>query len=123
MNTKVESGESRMDGLKWLVVLALIIGGAWANSYYADQFEVIYRALALVALGVVICLVAVQTEKGSAFWSLLKEAQVEVRKVVWPTTQETNQTTFLVSVVVVITALLLSVVDWGIGHVAKLVIG
>ena len=31
--------------------------------------------------------------RGGAFWGLVKEAKVEIRKVVWPTRQETVQTT------------------------------
>ena len=123
MNAKVESGEFRLDGLKWLVVIALIGGGAFANSYYAGDVQLIIRVVAMVLLGIAVCFVAVNTAKGQAFWTLLKEAQVEVRKVVWPTNAETNQTTLLVSVVVIIMAVILWVLDWGIGQLAKLVIG
>ncbi len=33
------------------------------------------------------------SEKGRAVWDLAREARVEVRKVVWPSRQETTQTT------------------------------
>lgn len=122
MNPKVESGTYQLDGLKWLVVFALIIGGAIANSYFADALPLIVRVLAMVAVGLVAAFVAIKTAKGQAFWSLLKEAQVEIRKVVWPTRAETNQTTLLVSVVVVIAAILLWFIDWGVGRIAQFVI-
>lgn len=123
MNTKVEPGEFRFDGLKWLVVFLLIGAGVFANSFYAGEVKLLYRVLALVALAAVVCFVALNTAKGFAFWTLFKEAQIEVRKVVWPTNAETNQTTLLVAVVVVITAVILWVLDWAIGQLAKLVIG
>jgi len=123
MNTKVEPGEYRFDGFKWLVVFLLIGIGVFANSYYAEEIKLLYRVLALLVLGGVCCFVALKTAKGFAFWSLFKEAQIELRKVVWPTNAETNQTTLLVAVVVVITAIILWILDWAIGQIAKLVIG
>lgn len=123
MNVKVETGDFRFDGLKWLIVAALIGGGVFANSYYADDVTLLYRVLALVAIGIFAGFVAVKTAKGNAFWRLMKEAQIEVRKVVWPTNAETNQTTMLVGLVVVIAAVILWILDWGIGQLVKLVIG
>lgn len=120
---KVEEKEYRLDGLKWLVVVALVLGGAFANSYYSQEVAILYRVLVLLVVGVVAAYVAVQTAKGDAFWSLLKAAQVEVRKVVWPSRQETTQTTLVVSVVVLVTALLLWALDTGLGYFASLIIG
>ena len=54
--------------------------------------------------------VALQTEKGGAFWALLKDAKNEIRKVVWPTRQETVQTTLVVVAVVLAMGLVL----WGL---------
>ena len=42
---------------------------------------------------------------------MLKEARVELRKVVWPTRVETGQTTAIVIVVVLIVALILWALD------------
>jgi preprotein translocase subunit SecE len=123
MSANVDSAGFRFDGLKWLVVAGVIGGGVFANSYYQDDFNLLVRVLALVALGILAAFVAVNTAKGNAFWRLLKEAQVEVRKVVWPSNAETNQTTLLVSVVVVIAAVILWFLDWIIGQLAKLFIG
>jgi preprotein translocase subunit SecE len=59
-----------------------------------------------------------QTEKGAWAWNLAQEARVEVRKVVWPTTQETTQTTLIVVGVVILVALILWAMDsslsWGV---------
>ena len=49
--------------------------------------------------------------------------RVEVRKVVWPTRQETIQTTMVVMVVVIIVALFLWFLDWGLGGIARWVMG
>lgn len=123
MNAKVESAEYKLDGLKWLVVIALVIGGAVANTYYSAEFPVLYRVLAMVAVGGVACFVAVNTEKGNSFWELLKASQVEIRKVVWPTRQETVQTTLIVVAVVIVAALALWGIDTFFGFIASKIIG
>jgi len=109
MNAKVDSGESKLDSLKWLVVILLVAVGVTGNSYYSDQ-SLLYRVLALLALAAVAGFMVLQTVKGKAFFTLFKEARVEIRKVVWPTRQETTQTTVIVVVVVLIMGLVL----WGI---------
>ncbi|MEW5249006.1 preprotein translocase subunit SecE [Microbulbifer sp. 2201CG32-9] len=122
MNAKVEAKTFRLDGLKWLLV-ALLVGAAVAgNSYYAE-FPLLYRVLAMVALIVVALAVAFNTAKGNALWTLLREAQAEVRRVVWPTRQEATQTTLIVMVVVLIMALILWALDSALGWAASKVIG
>jgi preprotein translocase subunit SecE len=117
MSNKAETGVYQLDGLKWLVVLGIVAGGIYANSYYA-AIEPLFRALAGVLAVAVAIGVALQTEKGAWAWDLAKEARVEVRKVVWPTTQETTQTTLIVVGVVILLALILwgldSSLSWGV---------
>ena len=109
MNSKVSDDVSKFDSLKWLVVIAIVAVGVVGNSVYANE-SLLYRVLALVALAIVAGFVALQTAKGKAFFRLFKEAKNEIRKVVWPTRQETLQTTLIVVVAVLIVGLLL----WGL---------
>lgn len=67
--------------------------------------------------------VALQTEQGKAFNQLRKDSMVELRKVVWPTRQETLQTTAIVLVFVLIVALLLFVLDWVLNGAISMLIG
>ena len=109
MNAKAEAKDSRFDLLKWLVVAALVVVGVVGNQYFSGE-PILYRVLALIALAVVAAVIALQTTKGQAFFVLAKEARLEIRKVVWPTRQETTQTTLIVVAVVLVMALLL----WGL---------
>ena len=109
MNIKAEEKDSSFDVLKWVVVAALVVVAVVGNQYFSAE-PILYRVLALLALAAVAAFVALQTSKGRSFFSLLKEARVEIRKVVWPTRQETTQTTLIVVVVVLVMALLL----WGL---------
>jgi len=122
MSTKAETSEYRLDAAKWIVVLGILAGGIYANSYYS-AIEPLYRALAGVLVAAAAVVVALQTEKGTAVWELAKEARVEVRKVVWPTPQETTQTTLIVVVAVLIVALLLWAIDSGLSWGVQGIIG
>jgi len=117
MSSKEEISEYQLDSLKWLLALTIVGVGIYANSYYA-AIEPLFRALAGVLVAAFTVGVALQTEKGAWAWNLAKEARVEVRKVVWPTPQETTQTTLIVVGVVILVALILWALDsslsWGV---------
>jgi preprotein translocase subunit SecE len=118
----VEQTAGRFDSLKWLVVAALVAVGVVGNSYFADQ-SLLYRVLGLLALAAVAGLIALQTAKGAAVWALIKGSRTEIRKVVWPTRQETVQTTMIVVVFVVVVALMLWGLDSLLGWLVSLAIG
>ena len=47
-----EAAAGRLDSLKWVVVLALVGGGVYGNSYFGDQ-PILYRVLALLVLSLI----------------------------------------------------------------------
>lgn len=122
MSAKAELNDSRFDVIKWVVVALIVSVGVFGDSYFSAE-PVLYRAIALVVLGLVAGFVALQTSKGKAFWSLLKEARIEIRKVVWPTRQETTQTTMIVVAVVLVMALILWGLDSLLGWIVSQFIG
>ena len=122
MNVKAEAKDSRFDLLKWLAVAALVIAGVVGNQYFSAE-PILYRVLALLVVAALACVIALQTAKGKAFWVLAKEARVEIRKVVWPTRQETTQTTLIVVAVVLVMSLLLWGVDSLLGWLVSLIVG
>ena len=121
MNTNTETtSSSALDWLKWLVVIALLGGAVYGNWYYQDE-SLLLRVVALLAVALVAVLIAVQTERGRNTWNLLKESRSEIRRVVWPSNQETTQTTMVVLVLVLIFALILwgldSLLSWGVSSI------
>ena len=118
MSNKVETASgSRLDPVLWLLVVAIVLGGVYANTLF-QELNVLIRAVAGIAVVGVALAIAMQTVNGAAVWSLAKEARVEIRKVIWPTKEETTQTTMIVVVVVILVGLLLwamdSALSWGI---------
>lgn len=121
-NANPEAKSSSLDIVKWLVVILLVAAGVAGNMYFANE-SLLYRVLGLLAIGLLALYVYVQTVQGAALWDLIKESRKEIRKVVWPTRNETTQTTLIVVVFVVITALLLWGMDTFFGWLASMVIG
>lgn len=101
---------NRLDGLKWALVAVVVAIGVFGNYYFSAE-PLLYRVAGVLVLGLGAGFLALQTVKGSAFWELVKEAKVEIRKVVWPTRRETVQTTLVVIVVVLIMGLILWALD------------
>jgi preprotein translocase subunit SecE len=122
MNAQVESADDRLDVLK-LVVAALLMCAGLAGYYVFASHSLLLRVLGLVGCVLVAAVIGLRTEKGRAVWAFFHEAQIEVRRVVWPTRDETVQTTGLVIVVVVIAALVMWMLDWVLGWGIQFVIG
>ncbi len=121
MVAKAEDG-SRLDSLKWVLVVLLVAAGVGGNVYFSGE-SLLYRVIALLVLALVAGLIAAQTSRGAAFFELLKGARNEIRKVVWPTRQEGTQTTLIVVAFVVVAALILWGLDTLLGWLASLIIG
>ena len=119
-NNEVSVG--KLDPLIWLVVVAIVFGGVYANMQFVAE-SVLIRAVGGLVLAAVAIGIALQAVKGRAAWDLAREARVEVRKVIWPTRQETTQTTMIVVVVVIVVGLLLWALDSGLSWGVRAVIG
>jgi preprotein translocase subunit SecE len=117
-----ETTTSRFDSVKWIIVTVLLAAAVVGNSYFSDQ-SLLYRVLGIVAISAVAGLIALQTAKGAAFWTLVKGSRNEIRKVVWPTRQEAVQTTLIVVAFVLLVALILWGLDSFLGWLVSLAIG
>ncbi len=118
MNSNVETSGGSLDTVKIAIALLLVIGATVA-FYMFPQESLLFRVMGLLAAVIFAVLLALQTRKGKEIWGFVQGAQIEVRKVVWPTRQETVQTTLIVILMVVFVAILLWLLDmflgWSIG--------
>ena len=120
--TTETSSSGVLNWFKWLVVLALVGAGIYGNWFFRDE-SLLYRVGALIVVAIVAALVAVTTTQGAATWSLMKESRAEIRRVVWPTRAETNQTTLVVLGLVILFAFILWGLDSALSFVVSRVIG
>jgi preprotein translocase subunit SecE len=110
MNAKTEVQDSRMDTLKLVVVVALLLAGVAGFYYFADQM-LLLRVLGLLVMAGLALAVGLQTGKGRALAGFVVDARNEVRKVVWPTRAETVQTSLAVFAVVIVVGIMLWLFD------------
>ena len=118
MNLDAETTGGTLDTIKLGLALLIAIAALVGFYFFADE-SLLYRVLGLLAAAGLSTSVAMQTEKGRHVWGYFQDAQIEVRKVVWPTRQETVQTTFIVIIMVILVAIILWLLDmflgWSIG--------
>ncbi|MCW8926041.1 MAG: preprotein translocase subunit SecE [Xanthomonadales bacterium] len=120
MSSKTESSRPAFtDTLLLALVVVVLLGGIGAYYYYQGLVGAPIRVAGLMAVILLSAWVAAQTHKGGTFFRFLKEADIERRKVVWPTHQETMQTGLMVIIVVIIISLFLASVDWMIGAAVR----
>ena len=113
----MEQQQSRGDTVKLAVSVAVLLAGAVAYYYFAEQSTLVRVIGLLAAVGVAVA-VASRTALGRQLLGFSLEVRTEVRKVVWPTRTETMQTTLIVVATVLVVAILLWLIDafllWGV---------
>lgn len=122
-NVQQEGSSSTLDTVLWVLAAVIVAVGIYGNSVYSNEYSVFYRALALAPMAIVAGLALIKTSKGAAFLRLVKESRQEIRRVVWPTRQETTQTTLMVAVVVVVMGLILWGLDTALNSLVSMIIG
>ena len=110
MSAKQAKKTNPADILKWIVGLLIAIAAVGGNVYLESRLSAPVRAAGVIVLMVVALLTLKTTHSGGVAWRFVKDSRMEMRKVVWPTRQETVQSTIMVVAVVAITALIL----WGV---------
>ncbi len=124
MNSKAESNRSPVvDSMLLVISVAMLIGGIWAYYFYQELAITPVRVAGLIGVTLVAAWVAAQSTQGAALFRFFKEADIERRKVVWPTHQETLQTSLMVIVVTIIISLFLAGVDWLLGALVRSLLG
>jgi preprotein translocase subunit SecE len=109
MTEQVQQGVTVLDTAK-LVAGAAILGAGIAVFYLLPDLPIWLRWIIVLAALVLGTLVGLLSAPGKTFWSFVQASRTELRKVVWPTAQETRQVTLVVFVMIVI----LSAFFWGL---------
>lgn len=112
MLSTIDSQKLKVDRLLWGLIISLVLAGLAGNYYFLSQQSILVKLAGFLALTAVLVAIAYQTTGGRKFWLLLKESVQETRRVVWPTRQETVQTTMAVLGMVVVMGLLLWTADF-----------
>ena len=122
----VHSG-SPLDIVLWVIALILLVGatmvGQYLPAYWAPANNIWVRVGVILACIVAALGLLYATHQGKGFVRLLKDARIELRRVTWPTKQETVTTSWHVLAVVVIASIVLWCFDYILGWLMKFIIG
>ncbi len=124
MNTQSETSQSgALDIVKLLIAAAAIIGGLY--SYYFFEFQISLPLRVLMVLGGAGAgiAIAMTSTQGQRLWHFIQGSRVEIRKVVWPTRQETTQTAIAVFVFTLIMGVFFWILDSGLLWLTRKLVG
>jgi len=124
MNTNVETETPVLDIIKKIFSALIVVAAVSAFYYFSvdhdsiKEIRLLFRVLGLVSVIVAVLGLMSTTSTGKFVLSFVLESKQEVRKVIWPTRDETMRTTLLVFAMVFIVGLILWVLDmflfWGV---------
>ena len=101
-----------------ILSIGVLISGMILFYYYSDV-RLFYRVVGMISVVIFSAFIAYQSDFGKLVYSYVTDSKVELKKVTWPTKQETTQTTLGVIFVVIIVGILLWLFDmllgWAIG--------
>ena len=111
------------DIAKYVLALLIAVGGLVAFYWFDGQWPTVARVLVLLVGLVLGVVVFMATAKGVETREFLSESRFELRKVVWPTRQETTRTMWVVVAAVIVISLILAAFDWVIQLGIKALLG
>jgi preprotein translocase subunit SecE len=109
--SNVESSQNAGEKLRWWLAIGVMIAGVAANLYFVDTYPTIIRVLMVVAGVLIGGFLGYTTPKGKEFARFVRNANVERQKIVWPTKNETIQSTIIVIVMVIVISFFLFMLD------------
>ncbi len=124
MNEQVrDNNDGGAGGFLALVVAIVLLVGGIAGFYLLDA-RPDWQRWGVAGIGLVAGLAVFGLSSvGRRFWQFTLDSRIELRKVVWPSRQETIQTTIMVFVFVTIAGLFFWLLDLGLAWVTKTLTG
>ena len=124
MSAQTETSESGvLDIIKLLLAAAAIIGGLYSFYFYEFEISLPLRVLMVLGGAAVGIAIAMTSTQGQRLWAFIQGSRVEIRKVVWPTKQETTQTAIAVFVFTLVMMLFFWALDSGLLWLTRRFVG
>ena len=111
------------DTAQLIAAITLVLGGIIAYYVLKSRPEAWASWVAMFGGIAVGFLVFAFSQYGRNFWRFVLESRVELRKVFWPTRQETTRTMLVVMAVVILMSLMLAGMDLVIQAAVKWLVG
>ena len=112
-NIELKSNKTYLKAAIGVLVAGMIL------FYYFSDIRLFYRVVGMIAVLILSGYIGYQSDFGKLVYSYVTDSKIELKKVTWPTKQETTQTTLGVIFVVIVVGILLWLFDmllgWAIG--------
>ena len=122
MTEQVQESATALDAVKLAAGVAILAGGI-VGFYLLGELPIWLRWIIVLAALVVGTLVALQSKQGRTFWAFVQSSRVELRKVVWPSRDETTKVTIYVFIVIVVMGLFFWGIDTLLGFLTRWLTG
>jgi len=124
MTTQSETSQSGvLDIIKLSVAAATIVGGLYSYYYYEFEISLPLRVLMVLGGAGAGIAIAMASTQGQRLWHFIQGSRVEIRKVIWPTKQETTQTAIAVFVFTLIMGVFFWLLDSGLLWLTRKLVG
>ena len=124
MTTHTETSEGgAFDIVKLLVAAGALLGGLYGYYFYENDLSLPLRVLMVLGGTGAGIAIAMTSTQGKRLWHFIQGSRVEIRKVVWPTKQETTQTAIAVFVFTLIMAIFFWALDSGLLWLTRKLVG
>jgi preprotein translocase subunit SecE len=124
MNAQAETSQSGvLDTIKLLIAAGVLVGGLYAYYYFEPTIAQAIRVLMVLGGAAAGIGIAMTSTQGQSLWHFIQGSRVEIRKVVWPTRQETTQTAIAVFVFTLVMMLFFWALDSGLLWLTRSLVG
>jgi len=117
----LKKGSVQLNTILSIVILLCSIALFYLNPFVLNT---LFKVLILLFGLVVAAYFFIKSALGDRFLYFVKETRIELRKVVWPSREETVKTTGMVMIAVIVVAIFLWIVDafftWGVKSISLL---
>ena len=117
----LKKGSVQLNTIISIVILLCSIALFYLNPFVLNT---LFKVLILLFGLVVAAYFFIKSAQGDRFLYFVKETRIELRKVVWPSREETVKTTGMVMIAVIVVAIFLWIVDafftWGVKSISLL---
>jgi preprotein translocase subunit SecE len=113
-----KGGSTFVDTAKLVMAVATLLAGIAGYYWFTEAPTAARILMVLVGLGAGAAFLF-WSQQGQVLWHYIQGSRVELRKMVWPTRQETVQTTLVVFVFVLLLGVFFWLVDMGLAWATR----
>ncbi len=110
MVVNMENQSAKVETVLWVLAAALLASGV-IGQYYFSAYGIMWRVLGMLFVVAASIALVSRTLLARRLWAFWQDSIIELRKVIWPTRQETIHSTMAVLAMVFVMGIVLWSID------------